>query len=147
MPTRDGWLPTSPRTALEARGAEAPASRQRFDAIHLDGIAVHIQLADYFHLLAHILFGLPRFTEFVADFRHRILQDKLSVLLHDPATKSLSFVRRDIARGRHLSLALLRLWRDGRIRLMRARWSRVLICLLRLHRRIHREWKNSDGHA
>src|SRR5216684_4100960 len=133
MPTRDGWLPTSPRTALEARGAEAPASRQRFDAIHLDGIAVHIQLADYFHLLAHILFGLPRFTEFVADFRHRILQDKLSVLLHDPATESLSFAGRGIAGGRHLSVILLRLRRNGGIRPMRARWSRVLVGLLRVH--------------
>src|SRR5882672_7796847 len=84
--------PDSKRTGLKP-----DASRKRFDAVHLDGVGVHIQLAGHLHLLAHVLLCLCRIAEFVADFRDRILQDKLAVLLHDPATEGFSLMRRYVA--------------------------------------------------
>jgi hypothetical protein len=52
---------------------ESQYSRERFDLVHLNRITTHLQLTRYLHLLAKVAFSFSPVTQFVADFRHRIL--------------------------------------------------------------------------
>lgn len=77
--------------------AETRRLRKEFDAIDLNGVAVHVEFAGHFDLFADVMFGLVLVAEFIADLGHRILENEIAIFLGDAAGKCFGFMGGGVA--------------------------------------------------
>src|SRR5579863_2642656 len=93
----------SRRSCHDNRVTTIVLRREWFDALNVDLVGVHVELAGDLYLFAYELPGFVLVIELVADVGRAVLEDELALLLHDRAAERLGVLSLRVA----LRLSLL----------------------------------------
>lgn len=88
----DLWKKPSACREAGRKFNQRPSGR-RLDAVNMDCVLFHPELADDFDMLADVRFGFARIVQLVIELCDWIVQHQLSILFHDAARKRQRILR------------------------------------------------------